>query len=65
MGWELPEIVEKIAGPQQISIYISRNSDIYQLGMALWALTMGENEPERREASLSVEAFLEEVPEWY
>lgn len=65
VGWEPPEIARKIASNQRISMYIGQKSDIYQLGMSLWALAMDDDEPERHDPPLSVEAFPDEVPEWY
>ena len=65
VGWEPPEIARKIASNQRISMYIGEKSDIYQLGMTLWALAMDDDEPERHDPPLRVEAFPEEVPDWY
>lgn len=65
VGWEPPEIARKIASNQRISMYIGEKSDIYQLGMTLWALAMDDDEPERHDPPLSVDVFPVEVPEWY
>ncbi|KAI1619131.1 hypothetical protein EDD36DRAFT_52199 [Exophiala viscosa] len=65
VGWEPPEIATKIASNQRISMYIGEKSDLYQLGMTLWALAMDDDEPERHVPPLSVEEFPAEVPEWY
>lgn len=65
VGWEPPEIATKIASQQRISMYIGEKSDLYQLGMTLWALAMDDDEPERHVPPLSVEEFPSEVPEWY
>ncbi|KAK5024464.1 hypothetical protein LTS07_008755 [Exophiala sideris] len=65
VGWEPPEIATKIASNQRISMYIGEKSDLYQLGMTLWALAMDDDEPERHVPPLSVEEFPSEVPEWY
>lgn len=65
VGWEPPEIATKIASNQRISMYIGEKSDIYQLGMTLWALAMDDDEPERHPTPLSVAQFPSEVPEWY
>ncbi|KAK6383625.1 hypothetical protein LTS17_002917 [Exophiala oligosperma] len=65
VGWEPPEIAAKIASSQRISMYIGEKSDLYQLGMTLWALAMDDDEPERHVSPLSVEEFPSEVPEWY
>ncbi|KIW86866.1 uncharacterized protein Z519_12487 [Cladophialophora bantiana CBS 173.52] len=65
VGWEPPEIANKIASNQRISMYIGEKSDIYQLGMTLWALAMDDDEPERHVPPLSVEEFPSDVPKWY
>ena len=65
VGWEPPEIVNKIASNQRISMYIGQKSDLYQLGMTLWALTMDEDEPERHDQPLSMEYAPDEVPDWF
>lgn len=65
VGWEPPEIATKIASNQRISMYIGEKSDLYQLGMTLWALAMDDDEPERHVSPLSVDEFPSEVPKWY
>lgn len=65
VGWEPPEIAVKIASNQRISMYIGEKSDLYQLGMTLWALAMDDDEPERHAPPLSVDEFPSEVPDWY
>ena len=65
VGWEPPEIARKIASNQRISMYIGEKSDLYQLGMTLWALAMNDDEPERHDPPLSVAAFPSEVPSEY
>lgn len=65
VGWEPPEIATKIASNQRISMYIGEKSDLYQLGMTLWALAMDDDEPERHAPPLSVDEFPSEVPDWY
>lgn len=65
VGWEPPEIANKIASSQRISMYISQKSDLYQLGMTLWALAMDEDEPERHDQPLSMAGVSDEVPDWY
>jgi hypothetical protein len=64
VGWEPPEIAAKIESNQRISMYIGVKTDLYQLGMTLWALAMEEDEPERQPRPL----FLGEdamVPDYY
>ena len=65
VGWEPPEIAKKISSNQRISMYIGEKSDLYQLGMSLWALAMNDDEPERHDPPLSTEEFPSDVPEWY
>ena len=48
VGWEPPEIARMIDSGQRISMYIGVKSDLFQLGMVLWALIMEEDEPERQ-----------------
>ena len=64
IGWEPPEIAKKIESKQRISMYIGVKSDIFQLGMTLWALAMEDDEPERqhRPLVLPVDA---KVPDYY
>ncbi|KAF2125181.1 hypothetical protein P153DRAFT_349549 [Dothidotthia symphoricarpi CBS 119687] len=49
VGWEPPELAKLIESGQRISIYIGVKSDLYQLGMVLWALAEQQDEPERQE----------------
>jgi len=65
VGWEPPEIAQKIASNQRISMYIGEKSDLYQLGMSLWALAMDDDEPERHDPPLSTHEFPSEIPEWF
>jgi len=65
VGWEPPEIAQKIASNQRISMYIGEKSDLYQLGMTLWALAMDDDEPERHDPPLTTTDFPSEVPEWF
>jgi len=53
VGWEPPELAKLIESGQRISIYIGVKSDLFQLGMVLWALAEQEDEPERQERPLS------------
>lgn len=64
VGWEPPEATPLIDSNHRISMYIGIKSDLYQLGMVLWALAMEDDEPdlERRPLVLGPEA---KVPEWY
>ncbi|KAF1960855.1 hypothetical protein CC80DRAFT_403857 [Byssothecium circinans] len=53
VGWEPPELAKLIESGQRISIYIGVKSDLFQLGMVLWALAEQQDEPERQERPLS------------
>ncbi|KAK2759549.1 hypothetical protein FQN54_003028 [Arachnomyces sp. PD_36] len=64
IGWEPPEIVKKIESKQRISMYIGVKSDIFQLGMTLWALAMEDDEPDRQIRPLTLPADAK-IPEYY
>lgn len=53
VGWEPPELAKLIESGQRISIYIGVKSDLFQLGMVLWALAEQQDEPERQERPLA------------
>ncbi|KAK2613729.1 hypothetical protein N8I77_000621 [Diaporthe amygdali] len=64
VGWEPPEATPLIESNQRISMYIGVKSDLYQLGMVLWALAEQEDEPEAHGRPLRLSEELD-VPEWY
>lgn len=64
VGWEPPEIAAKIESNQRISMYIGVKTDLYQLGMTLWALAMEEDEPERQPRPLFIGDNVD-VPDYY
>ncbi|KAE8149125.1 hypothetical protein BDV25DRAFT_156951 [Aspergillus avenaceus] len=64
VGWEPPEIAAKIESNQRISMYIGVKTDLYQLGMALWALATEEDEPERQPRPLMLGPDVD-VPGYY
>lgn len=64
VGWEPPEIAAKIESNQRISMYIGVKSDLFQLGMTLWALAMEEDEPERQQRPLFIPIDMK-VPGYY
>lgn len=64
VGWEPPEIAAKIESNQRISMYIGVKTDLYQLGMTLWALAMEEDEPEREPRPLTFDNQAD-VPDYY
>lgn len=64
VGWEPPEVRDLIDSSQRISMYIGVKSDLYQLGMVLYALATQHDEPET-ERPLSVSAFPPEIPDYF
>ncbi|KAK5449731.1 hypothetical protein LTR55_012219, partial [Exophiala xenobiotica] len=54
-----PELID-----HPTSLYIGEKSDLFQLGIILWALAMEDDEPERHRPSLKL-YFAEEIPDWY
>lgn len=64
VGWEPPEIAAKIESNQRISMYIGVKTDLFQLGMTLWALAMQDDEPERQDRPLVLQEDVK-VPEYY
>ncbi|KAF1913414.1 hypothetical protein BDU57DRAFT_457442 [Ampelomyces quisqualis] len=67
VGWEPPELAKLIESGQRISIYIGVKSDLYQLGMVLWALAEQQDEPERQERPLSktMERHRSDIPDYF
>jgi len=65
VGWEPPELARLVESGQRISIYIGVKSDIFQLGMVLWALGEEEDEPERQSRPLSLKSSSKEIPQYY
>ena len=65
VGWEPPEIGRLIEHGQRISMFIGVKSDIFQLGMVLWALAMEEDEPERQVRPLLDHELPSEIPGYY
>ena len=64
VGWEPPEVAALIESNQRISMYIGVKSDLYQLGMVLYALGTQQDEPENHRP-LSLTAFPTEIPDYY
>lgn len=64
VGWEPPEMSPLIAGHHRITMYIGVKSDLYQLGMVLWALAMLEDEPEAHGRPLMLGPEIN-IPDWY
>lgn len=65
VGWEPPEISRLVESSQRISMYIGVKSDIFQLGMVLWALAEEEDEPERQQRPLSLRNAKDDIPHYY
>lgn len=65
VGWEPPEISKLIESSQRISMYIGVKSDLFQLGMVLWALAEEEDEPERQTRPLTLNHHQGDIPEHY
>ena len=64
LGWEPPELLPNIRVGQHISMRIGPKTDLFQLGMVLWALGEQHDEPERQERPLEF-SNPAEIPEWY
>lgn len=64
VGWEPPEATPLIESNQRISMYIGVKSDLYQLGMVLWALAAQDDEPEAQGRPLQL-GEEHTVPAWY
>jgi serine/threonine protein kinase len=64
IGWEPPEATPLVESGQRITMYIGVKSDLYQLGMVLWALATQEDEPEKHSRPLRFDRHIQ-VPEWY
>ncbi|KAI9645673.1 hypothetical protein NHQ30_006415 [Ciborinia camelliae] len=64
VGWEPPEVAALIESNQRISMYIGVKSDLYQLGMVLYALATQQDEPETQRP-LKLSAFPPDVPDYF
>ncbi|EEP77559.1 predicted protein [Uncinocarpus reesii 1704] len=64
IGWEPPEFTKKIESKQRISMYIGVKSDLFQLGMTLWAMAMEEDEPGTQPRPLTIPSD-SAVPEYF
>jgi hypothetical protein len=65
VGWEPPEVAALIDSKQRISMYIGVKSDIFQLGMVLWAIAMEQDEPEIQPRPLTLADASDEIPSYY
>ncbi|KAH6631685.1 hypothetical protein F5144DRAFT_592642 [Chaetomium tenue] len=64
IGWEPPEATPLVESNQRISMYIGVKSDLYQLGMVLWALATQEDDPDAYDRPLKLDPDIQ-VPTWY
>lgn len=64
LGWEPPEASALLECNQRLSLFIGVKSDLYQLGMVLWALAMAEDEPETQGRPLMLGPEVN-IPDWY
>lgn len=67
VGWEPPELIETINSRQRVRLMIGIKSDLFQLGMCLYALAARDPEPDRalqRGYDLRLMADID-VPDWY
>lgn len=62
--WEPPEATALVESSQRLSLYIGEKSDLYQMGMVLWALAMDEDEPENQGRPLMLGPEVN-IPDWY
>jgi serine/threonine protein kinase len=65
VGWEPPEVAALLESKQRISMYIGVKSDIFQLGMVLWAIAMEQDEPEIQPRPLTLASAPDEIPSYY
>ncbi|QSZ33535.1 hypothetical protein DSL72_005103 [Monilinia vaccinii-corymbosi] len=64
VGWEPPEVAALIESNQRISMYIGVKSDLYQLGMVLYALATQQDEPENHRP-IKLSTIPPEVPAYF
>jgi len=63
VGWEPPELGRLIDSGQRIGMHIGVKTDLWQLGMVLWALAEECDEPERGERPLP--PVIDAVPSYF
>ncbi|KAK5119578.1 hypothetical protein LTR85_007407 [Meristemomyces frigidus] len=63
VGWEPPELGRLIDSGQRIGMCIGVKTDLFQLGMVLWALAEEVDEPERVERPLP--PVIDSVPSYF
>ncbi|KAG9816497.1 kinase-like protein, partial [Aureobasidium melanogenum] len=68
IGWEPPELLRLVRRGQKVSMFINVKSDIFQLGMVLWALAEQDDEPEhvtRTSSGGLPRITAQDVPNWF
>lgn len=67
IGWEPPELLQLVRSGRSVSMFIGPKSDIFQLGMVLWALAEQHDEPEHVERSEHGMPHIAaaDVPRWF
>ncbi|KAL3423605.1 protein kinase domain-containing protein [Phlyctema vagabunda] len=65
VGWEPPEVAALIENNQRISMYIGVKSDLFQLGMVLYALAFQLDEPENQPRPLDLSRAPADVPGYF
>ncbi|KAF2171642.1 hypothetical protein M409DRAFT_63275 [Zasmidium cellare ATCC 36951] len=63
VGWEPPELGRLIDSGQRIGMCIGVKTDLFQLGMVLWALAEEVDEPERVERPLP--DVFDDIPQYF
>ena len=65
VGWEPPEIAKLLRSGQRIAMFLGVKSDLFQLGMVLWALAMEDDEPEKQSSRLTLENAPDDIPGYF
>ncbi|KAG9581238.1 kinase-like protein, partial [Aureobasidium melanogenum] len=68
IGWEPPELLRLVRRGQKVSMFINVKSDIFQMGMVLWALAEQDDEPEhvtRTSSGGMPRITAQDVPNWF
>ncbi|KAF4556415.1 Hypothetical protein D9617_1g082920 [Elsinoe fawcettii] len=65
IGWEPPELMRLILSKQKIAMMISTKTDLYQLGMVLYALAEQVDEPDRHDQDELYNLRRKGIPRWY
>ncbi|KAI9678438.1 MAG: hypothetical protein M1829_002036 [Trizodia sp. TS-e1964] len=65
VGWEPPEVSALIGSGQRITMYIGVKSDLFQLGMVLWALAEEQDEPENQQRPLTLPESTPDIPSYF